>query len=894
MKKRYIPIFLTLFAISLCAQVRHEVILSKDYDKLPFDIRIENSGIYGVSDFDVLNGVVELSEFDAPVKHLFRENKLMKSLKDNNHYSINSSKISGLSQKETTLSSAKKIFKSSAGSLKKGSEYPSLLSSAKNVKIIRESKSELSVEIALQQASTSFTINFDEDLAFGELIGIDRSGNIFLGIERYLSEVPLKVKREVYVCDFEGKTLSKLELPDVKYLYTINDLQIDAEGNLYHLFSNESHLEVIKWSGLTSKTTTTISYPKQYDYSLHYNYKVPVKENVTTLSPAKTNGKVSRLKAMKIGESYVYHQYYCTEKNLAPEEVTAADGDIVKTSQYLNLGYNARVPYKWGGFNTIAQFDEGLKNGKFAGDKHTQGVSREAVGVDCSGFVSRCWELSTHYGTSMMPGICTKRTNWDIARPGDAVLKSGHVRLFVAHKKDGSILTVEASSRDWAVSYWTFKPSDLTAYAPYSYTGLADEHNERVPEIESTISDASENITITWNCDTSSVIGYRLYKSSDNINWTVIKNETELTDTFFVDETSDSPSYYRVSSVIPYHAGKAESNWSNLMGVGNPANSSKALIVDGYDRTEGSWRGPGHTFAAKYGNILDSNNVNFITVDNSLLINGTINANDFDAIYWLLGDESTYQETFDSDEQRIVREYLEQGGNLFVSGSEIAWDLDYKGSSEDKAFYNDYLKASYKSDEANSNKVVGVENSAVGNGTFYIGKTYIEDYPDVIAPTNGGTICMKYSDGTCAGVQYSGNFSSSSVTGKIVYLAFPLETTADDKEFNKVITSTLGFFKLSTDVEDNSSPVNEYNLDQNYPNPFNPTTNISFSIKERGTYSLKVFNTLGQEVATLFNKEMEPGKYSLQFNGANLASGTYFYRLQSDGFTAVKKMILVK
>lgn len=87
---------------------------------------------------------------------------------------------------------------------------------------------------------------------------------------------------------------------------------------------------------------------------------------------------------------------------------------------------------------------------------------------------------------------------------------------------------------------------------------------------------------------------------------------------------------------------------------------------------------------------------------------------------------------------------------------------------------------------------------------------------------------------------------------------------------------------------------NEYSLDQNYPNPFNPTTKITYSIKEEGLVTLKVYNVLGKEVATLVNENKPEGNYEVEFNASQLPSGMYIYKIQSGSFTDVKKMILTK
>ena len=85
-----------------------------------------------------------------------------------------------------------------------------------------------------------------------------------------------------------------------------------------------------------------------------------------------------------------------------------------------------------------------------------------------------------------------------------------------------------------------------------------------------------------------------------------------------------------------------------------------------------------------------------------------------------------------------------------------------------------------------------------------------------------------------------------------------------------------------------------YSLSQNYPNPFNPSTRIQFALPKAGFVKLVIYNILGAEIAVPVNEYKQPGFYNISFNGANLASGVYFYRIQSGDFVEVKKMVLVK
>lgn len=91
----------------------------------------------------------------------------------------------------------------------------------------------------------------------------------------------------------------------------------------------------------------------------------------------------------------------------------------------------------------------------------------------------------------------------------------------------------------------------------------------------------------------------------------------------------------------------------------------------------------------------------------------------------------------------------------------------------------------------------------------------------------------------------------------------------------------------------------EYSVSQNYPNPFNPSTRIKYTLPAPGRVSIKVYNLLGQEVASLFDEEQIGGSHTVEWNGTatggnNVSSGVYFYRLEADGFVQTKKLMLLR
>jgi len=123
-----------------------------------------------------------------------------------------------------------------------------------------------------------------------------------------------------------------------------------------------------------------------------------------------------------------------------------------------------------------------------------------------------------------------------------------------------------------------------------------------------------------------------------------------------------------------------------------------------------------------------------------------------------------------------------------------------------------------------------------------------------------------------------------------------------DKTFPYVIRATAGLLywfavetDLITDIEEfQSEPLNSFILNQNFPNPFNPRTVISYQLPVSGDVTLKVFDVLGNEVATLVDEYKPVGKYEVEWNASNHSSGVYFYQIRAEKFVETKKMILMQ
>jgi len=219
----------------------------------------------------------------------------------------------------------------------------------------------------------------------------------------------------------------------------------------------------------------------------------------STYPDASPASSVTRAEALAIAESYRSHTWRPSKRHIF--HGYDADGVRVDTpdagfrpAHGTMVGWwqpgqtNVGTPYKWGGFDTPATFDRALRRGQYAGDVYTaekraalyDGVSRHAAGVDCSGFVSRCWRLPRHYSTRDLPRISTALPSWQALLPGDIINRENdHVMLFVAfagHDPDELIVYDSGGPPDAKVVLrrWSASMLGELGFEPRRYVNIRD------------------------------------------------------------------------------------------------------------------------------------------------------------------------------------------------------------------------------------------------------------------------------------------------------------------------------------------------------------------------------------------------------------------------------------
>lgn len=264
----------------------------------------------------------------------------------------------------------------------------------------------------------------------------------------------------------------------------------------------------------------------------------------------------------------------------------------------------------------------------------------------------------------------------------------------------------------------------------------------------------------------------------------------------------------------------------------------------------------------------------------------------------------------------------------------LFWTLDYTGtlywSRETPSGYgNGSGSARFKfwsADVGTTQSLISNQFTPTSPGPIYLRFDYayrfyldgtgnlIQDSLGIFTSTNNGATwaslsTLKATQTPQGGINSTNNMTTASGTGEYTspsnsewgtkIFAFPLGTnkvkfTAYSSYGNNLFLDNIKTFLFVGSTEIKSKIPENYSLEQNYPNPFNPATTIKFSIPQQSYVTLKIYDMLGRETAVLFNQNVLPGSYSVNFSAENLSSGYYFYKLEAGEFVGIKKMIFIK
>jgi len=329
----------------------------------------------------------------------------------------------------------------------------------------------------------SKTINSNNTLGTVKVLGLTNN-NLIVEIQKITQEVPLLVDR--YISTFSVKNLEQIasiKLPNISFTYVKHDVLV-LNNSINMFITTPENAKIFKMDDTALKSA---SFPTElYNYTYHYNnHLLSIDDKFENPVETKsTNAAIYRSEIIDNAEPYAIYEWYCNANNIKDYD---CGGVHVTTPSWVSVGNNISMPYMWGGFSSLPQFDQGITDGVSAGDSYTVGNgsgSGCAVGVDCSGFVSRAWDLPYKYGTSTLPNISTEYSSFSDLLPGDIVNYAGHhVRLVHSLNQDGSFLLIEAaaSATDWRVGYNNYTTANLQAsYIPRYYVDVVDDPTDTI------------------------------------------------------------------------------------------------------------------------------------------------------------------------------------------------------------------------------------------------------------------------------------------------------------------------------------------------------------------------------------------------------------------------------
>ncbi|MFO1513070.1 MAG: hypothetical protein U1F83_09195 [Verrucomicrobiota bacterium] len=343
---------------------------------------------------------------------------------------------------------------------------------------------------------------------------------------------------------------------------------------------------------------------------------------------------------------------------------------------------------------------------------------------------------------------------------------------------------------------------------------------------------SGSNVIISWfnpvtQGGSGAASGYVIYQSTNGYGFGNAVAVGNVNSFVFTNHAADQDCFFRVAATNS--GGQSMPSETVACRIASAAGTPRVLIVNAFDRFDKSinirqtpgaqnYKPPGHDansgtmdrvlpgrnnafdYIVPHAQAVGAHGFAFDACQNEAVSGGQINLANYPIVAWACGNESTADESFSSVEQGMVSAFLATGGSLFVSGSEIAWDLDRPSgpTAADRNFLHTQLHATYAADDSGAyvfTAAAGFLFAGNPNGLFDDGSKgiYAVGYPDLLTPTgNGASSVVNYQGvvGGAAGIAYDG----SSGGGKVVYLGFPFETITSSSVRNAYMADALSFF----------------------------------------------------------------------------------------------------
>lgn len=245
--------------------------------------------------------------------------------------------------------------------------------------------------------------------------------------------------------------------------------------------------------------------------------------------------------------------------------------------------------------------------------------------------------------------------------------------------------------------------------------------------------------------------------------------------------------------------------------------------------------------------------------------------------------------------------FVNNGGNVFLSGQNIAEDIKKRNSTIGASL----IRATWNKNILLGRTLYGIGNDLFGNKLSVFAVSGGNGARNQVSPdeliVDTALAHPSFLWNSKSGTAYGGVWWQHLSGGKVVFWAFGFEAINDSavgaNSKDQAMTAVLNWFSGITstpEIEPTAGVPSVFELKQNYPNPFNPVTTISYTIPTEGMVSLKVYDLLGKEVATLVNQKQEAGRYAVHFNASHLSSGMYLYKLVMGANVQVKKLMVLK